>query len=144
MKMSLKITGDRALAIAWVVAFTSSLIVLFIGEVLGQLPCLLCWYQRVFMFPLPIIIGLGLWWNDRNIGRYSFAIALCGAAVALWHTAIYTGLISEAIQPCTASGPSCTDSNQVILGTPIPALSLFSFTIIAILSGLSLKDQLHE
>lgn len=142
--MSLKVTGDKALATAWCVAFASSLTVLFIGEVLGQLPCLLCWYQRVFMFPLPIIIGLGLWWNDRNIGRYSLALCLCGAAVALWHTAIYFGVIPESIQPCKASGPSCTGSNQVILGTPIPALSLFSFTIIAILSGLSLKDQFHE
>ena len=46
----------------------------------------------------------------------------------------------EPIQPCTATGPSCTDANQLILGVPIPLLSLVAFTLTASLSALSLKD----
>lgn len=138
--MSSAINEAKALAAAWLVAFIASLMILFIGEILGQFPCLLCWYQRVFMFPLPIILGLGLWWNDRTIGRYGLVLSICGATIALWHSALYTGVIPEAIQPCTASGPSCTDSNQVFFGIPIPFLSLFSFTLIASFSGLSLKE----
>ncbi|WP_425442465.1 disulfide bond formation protein B [Salibaculum halophilum] len=133
-------TGEAALTAAWVVALVATLSVLFIGEVLGQMPCLLCWYQRAFMFPLPIVLGLGLWWQDARVGRYGLALSLLGGAVALWHMGLYVGIIPEPIQPCTATGPSCTDTNQLILGVPIPLLSLVAFTLTASLSALSLKD----
>lgn len=138
--MIARLTGEAALTAAWVVALVSTLSVLFIGEVLGQMPCLLCWYQRAFMFPLPIVLGLGLWWRDRRVGRYGIALAIGGAAVALWHVGLYAGLIPEPIQPCTATGPSCTDANQLIFGVPIPTLSLAAFALIALLSALSLKE----
>ena len=135
-----RLSGETALSLAWIIALISSLAVLFIGEVLGQMPCLLCWYQRVFMFPLPIVLGLGLWWQDARVGRYGVALSFCGGAVALWHMGLYVGIIPEPIQPCTATGSSCTEANQLILGVPIPLLSLVAFTLTASLSALSLKD----
>ena len=77
-----RLSGEMALAAAWVAALASSLSVLFIGEVLGQAPCILCWYQRTFMFPLAIVLGLGLWWQDRRAGRYGVVLSffqLCWA-----------------------------------------------------------------
>ncbi len=68
-------------------------------------------------------------------------LALGGAAIALWHLGLYIGLLPERIQPCTATGPSCTDDNQVFLSVPIPLLSLVAFGLIAILSIFSLKEQ---
>lgn len=134
-----KLRGEPALWVAWLVALVSSLAVLFIGEVLGQTPCSLCWFQRAFMFPLAVLLGLGLWWRDLSVGRYGTALALAGAAVALWHLALYVGFIPERIQPCAAVGPSCTDANQLILGVPIPALAVLSFLLIAALCDLSQK-----
>ncbi|PZX12482.1 disulfide bond formation protein DsbB [Palleronia aestuarii] len=138
--MTPRLFGDAALASAWILALTASLAVLFVGEVLGQTPCLLCWYQRAFMFPLTIVLGLGLWWQDRRVGRYGVVLALAGGAVALWHLGLYAGLIPERIQPCTATGPSCTDADQLILGVPIPLLSFLAFALIAGLSAASLTD----
>lgn len=138
--MMLKISNDAALAAAWVVALVAALAVLFIGEVLGRMPCLLCWYQRAFMFPLAIVLGLGLWWRDARVGRYGVMLALGGGVFALWHMGLYVGFIPEPIRPCTAAGPSCTDENQLILGIPIPFLSLIAFALIAGLSALSLKE----
>ncbi|MDD9908519.1 MAG: disulfide bond formation protein B [Ahrensia sp.] len=135
-----RFSGETALGLAWATAFISSLVVLFVGEVLGQAPCMLCWFQRAFMFPLAVVLGLGFWWQDRRVGRYGIALALGGAAFAFWHMGLYVGLIPQQIQPCTASGPSCTDANQVILGIPIPLMALTAFTLIAILSALSLKE----
>ena len=137
--MMRRVCGDTALAAAWGVALAASLAVLFIGEVLGQMPCILCWYQRAFMFPLAIILGLGLWWQDPRVGRYGVVLSLAGGAISLWHSGLYVGLIPEPIEPCTATGPSCTDSNQLILGVPIPILSLLAFVLVAGLSALSLK-----
>ncbi|SFH28753.1 disulfide bond formation protein DsbB [Palleronia marisminoris] len=139
--MIAKLTGEAALIAAWLVALAATLSVLFIGEVLGQMPCLLCWYQRAFMFPLAIVLGLGLWWQDARVGRYGVALSLGGGAVALWHMGLYLGFIPEPIQPCTATGPSCTDENQLILEVPIPLLSLLAFTVTACLSALSLKES---
>lgn len=133
-------SGEMALGLAWVIALTASLAVLFIGEVLGQAPCVLCWFQRAFMFPLTIVLGLGLWWRDGFVGRYGVALALGGGAVALWHMGLYVDLLPEQIQPCTATGPSCTDDNQNIFGIPIPLMALIAFATIAALSALSLKE----
>ena len=136
-----RLSGEAALVLAWIIALIASLAVLFIGEVLGQTPCVLCWFQRAFMFPLAIVLGLGLGWQDPRVGRYGVALALGGAAVALYHIGLYVGLIPEAIQPCTATGPSCTDDNQVVFGIPIPLLALVAFTMIGMLSALSLKEK---
>ena len=119
---------------AWVVALAASLGALFIGEVLGQEPCNLCWYQRIAMFPLALILGLACLYNDLSVRRYALPVAIAGGAVALWHTLLYMGLISEAIVPCSVNGPSCTDSNMTILGgMPLPIVSLASFIVIALL-----------
>lgn len=138
--MSSVIPKDMALIGAWIVALASSLAVLYIGEVLGQAPCNLCWFQRAFMFPLAVILGLGLWWQDDRVGRYGVALAFGGVAIALWHLGLYAGFLPERIQPCTATGPSCTDENQVFLGVPIPLLALIAFALIAFLSFFSLKE----
>lgn len=136
-----RISGETALVLAWIVALAASLSVLFIGEVLGQTPCNLCWFQRAFMFPLAIVLGLGLWWRDPRIGRYGIILAIGGGAVALWHLGLYVSVIPESIKPCTASGPSCTDDNQVVFGIPIPLLALVAFALIALLSTFSLKER---
>lgn len=138
--MSYAISKDTALIGAWIVALTSSLSVLYIGEVIGQAPCNLCWFQRAFMFPLAVVLGLGLWWQDDRVGRYGIALALGGAAVALWHMGLYTGILPEPIQPCTATGPACTGDNQLFFGIPIPLLAFIAFALIAFLSFLSLKE----
>ncbi|UWQ43996.1 disulfide bond formation protein B (plasmid) [Leisingera aquaemixtae] len=138
--MTLRLTSDAALAAAWIVALVSSLAVLFIGEVLGQTPCILCWFQRAFMFPLAVVLGFGLWWQDGLAGRYGIALSLAGGAIALWHLGLFWGLLPARIQPCTAAGPSCTDEGQIVLGVPIPLLSLLAFALIASLSAASLKE----
>ena len=67
---------------AWAFALMSTLGALFIGEVMGMTPCLLCWYQRIFMFPLAIILGIAAFSEDRRGAIYALPLALGGAAVA--------------------------------------------------------------
>ncbi len=134
------IDKDVAIGLAWLIALAASLRVIFIGEVLGQTPCLLCWFQRVFMFPLALILGFGLWWQDENIGRYGVVLSIGGACVAFWHVGPDYEFIPQPIQPCTATGPSCVDDNQLIFGIPIPLLAFTSFTLIGGLSAYSLQE----
>jgi len=121
------------LFVAWLIALGSSLAVIFIGEVLGQTPCILCWFQRAFMFPLAVILGIAVWRNDTGIRVYALPLAIIGALIAIWHLGLYAGVIPEAVQPCTASGPSCTSEDMLIFSLPIPLLSLGAFAAIAAL-----------
>ncbi|HQU69623.1 MAG TPA: disulfide bond formation protein B [Albidovulum sp.] len=119
------------LTAAFLIALAATLGALFIGEVLGQLPCTLCWYQRIAMFPLVPVLGLSLWRGDGMARVYGLPLAAIGLLIAGWHAGLYAGWIQQAIAPCTKDGPSCTDRGaQTILSLPIPYLSLVAFAAI--------------
>lgn len=136
--------SENGLLLAWLVALGSSLVVIFIGEVMGQAPCFLCWLQRAFMFPLAVLLGLGVWWRDVGIARYGSALALFGGAIALWHLGVFYEIIPEAVQPCTVNGPSCAGSEMMVLGVPIPLLAALAFGAIAVLLNLPSRRKQND
>ncbi len=121
---------DVPLTAAFLITLAATLGALFIGEVLGQMPCTLCWYQRIAMFPLVPILGVSLWSGDGMARAYALPLVLAGLALAGWHSGLYLRLIPEAVAPCTKDGPSCSGPAQIILGMPIPYLSLAAFAAI--------------
>lgn len=121
---------DLVLTLAFLIALGATFGALFIGEVLGQMPCTLCWYQRIAMFPLVPILGLSLWRGDGSAWLYALPLVLAGLALAAWHSGLYAGILPAPIVPCTQNGPSCTGEAQMILGVPIPYLSLAAFAAI--------------
>lgn len=125
--------AQTALTLAFLIALTATLGAVFIGEVLGRMPCTLCWYQRIAMFPLVVVLGLAALRDDLSVRLPAAILALAGLAVAFWHSGLYAGIIPKAIAPCTKDGPSCTDAAaQAVLGLPLPYLSLLAFTAILI------------
>ena len=86
---------DLSLTAAFLIALAATLGALFIGEVLGQMPCTMCWYQRIAMFPLVLILGLSLWRGDGIARSYGLPLALAGLAIAAWHSGLYAGLLPE-------------------------------------------------
>ena len=122
------------LLLTWLVALVSTLSALFIGEVMGQAPCVLCWFQRAFMFPLAVILAIACYRSDFTVWHYALPLTAIGAALAFVHTLLYAGPIPQPIQPCTATGPSCSGAGMTLFGVvPLPALALFAFILIAIL-----------
>ena len=116
---------------AWSIALFASLAALFIGEVMGQTPCNLCWFQRAFMFPLAILLAVACYSSDLGAWRYGLPVCIIGWLIAAYHTLLYFGLITPAIEPC-GQGPSCSGANMRILGSiPLPLLSLVAFSAIA-------------
>jgi len=121
------------LVLAWLVALASTLGALFIGEVMGQAPCNLCWFQRAFMFPLAVVLMTACLVGDLRAWRYGLPLAALGDLVAGYHMLLFGGVFPEAIKPCGA-GPSCASADTIVLGwVPIPALSLAAFTAIIVL-----------
>ena len=122
---------------AWWVALLATAGALFMGEVMGMTPCLLCWYQRIAMFPLVVVLGLGLLDADGRSVRYAMPLAAAGWAIALYHCLVFWGLETEALVPC-GKGGSCADADVQVAGfVPIPLLSLIAFTVIGVLLWLS-------
>lgn len=112
---------------AFVLATAATLGSLFFGEVMRLPPCSLCWYQRIFMFPLPLVLGAGLLPYDPRAGRYALPLALGGLGVALWHTLLYVGVVPEEAAPCTVGVP-CSQPTFALFGVlSIPVLSLLAF-----------------
>lgn len=137
-------TPQNALAwgfffIAWVIALTSTLGALFMGEVMGLTPCVLCWYQRIAMFPLALLLGMGLLLRDASSARYAIALAAIGWAIAAYHCLVYWGVVPESLAPC-GQGTSCKNAQVAIEGLPsIPLMSLVSFSIILASLTLALR-----
>lgn len=123
----------RYLFAAWVVAMVATLSALFIGEVMGRTPCNLCWFQRVFMFPLAVILPVALLRNEGVVWAYTLPLAVIGGLIALFHSLLYAGMIPEATTPC-GQGPSCSSADMMILDVfPLPMLSLLAFATVAVL-----------
>ena len=121
------------LLLAWLIATTATLGALFIGEVMLMTPCTLCCYQRIFMFPIAIILGIACFTDDRQCAVYALALALGGLAMAGYHTLLVAGLIPKSWVPCSA-GVSCADQKLEILnGVQITWLSLAAFMALAFL-----------
>lgn len=115
---------------AWTVSLVATLGSLFFSEVMLLPPCVLCWYQRICMYPLAIITTVGLVSKDLGVAKYAWPLALIGLAVAGYHNLLYYHLIPESITPC-ATGVSCTDRQIEWFGfITIPLLSLTAFCII--------------
>lgn len=127
-------TNWNLLFIAWLLASVSVTGSVFFSYVLEFEPCVLCWYQRICLFPLVLILAVGLFPFDKNVIKYALPLAFAGTLTALYHTLLYAGIIPENIQPCS-KGVSCTEKYIELFGfISIPMLSFFSFlTIVTIL-----------
>jgi disulfide bond formation protein DsbB len=124
---------------AWLVAAVATASALFIGEVMMMVPCQLCWYQRIFMFPLAIVLGMACFSDDRRGAVYALPLAFGGLFMAAYHTLLVGGLIPKSWIPCSA-GVSCADQKLEILnGIQIPWLSLVAFFTITLLLTLFLR-----
>ncbi len=117
----------------WLLASVAMLGSLFFSEVMGHPPCVLCWYQRICMYPLVLILPAGLFPFDRNIVRYTLPLALLGSLIAMFHLLLAAGVIPESIGPCIQGIP-CTEVQVIWFGfLTIPLLSVLSFLLITAL-----------
>ncbi|MCF6207825.1 MAG: disulfide bond formation protein B [Ghiorsea sp.] len=127
-------TAWTLIFIAWLIATASTMTSLFFSEIMHLEPCILCWYQRICIFPLVIILLVGLNPLSKEVIRYALPFAAIGLLFTLYHIAFFYGFIPEGLKPCTQGIP-CDDDSMVLFGfLPIPLLSLGAFSaIIALL-----------
>lgn len=111
---------------AWITACIATLGSLFYGEILGYAPCSLCWYQRVAMFPLAIILGIAAYRDEKAIFPYATPLIFFGVVIAVFQIA--TGFL-----PQKFCGPeqSCSPDQYLLFGKiSFPFVSLFAFLVL--------------
>ena len=118
--------------LAWVVALLATVGSLFFSEVMGLPPCVLCWYQRIAMYPLVLIIATGIARRDAGMRAYALPLCLAGLGLAAYHNLLYYGVIPETLTPCS-EGASCTERQIEWFGfVTIPLMGLGSFAAVAV------------
>jgi disulfide bond formation protein DsbB len=116
--------------LTWLQALVATVGSLYFSEVMELPPCVLCWYQRIAMYPLVIILTVGILLREPRLRLYVLPLSLIGLAISIYHNLLYYGVIPESIQPCT-SGVSCTARQIEWLGfITIPLLALVAFCVV--------------
>lgn len=119
-----------AFYIVFAQALVSMLGSLYFSEVMLLAPCILCWYQRIAIYPLVLIAGIAIWQDDKKADRYMMPLAVIGFLISLYHNALYYKVLPEKIQPCSF-GVSCTTPLINWLGfISIPLLALLGLGVI--------------
>lgn len=132
---------EYSLHFIWGTALIATIGSLFFQYVLHFPPCALCWYQRIALYPLVLIIPIGLIKNDKVLPIYTFGLSVIGLLMALYHNLLYYKIIPESLAPCI-QGVSCTTQYINWLGfIDIPQLSLASFIAIFIASIIAWKGK---
>ncbi len=117
---------------AWSIALIATVGSLFFSEVMQLPPCVLCWYQRIAMYPLVLIIGAGIIMRDTKLKSYALPLSLIGLAISIYHNLLYYGILPESIAPCT-QGVSCTTVQLQWLGfITIPLMALTAFISVSL------------
>lgn len=117
---------------AWTAAVVATAGSLFLSEVMELPPCVLCWYQRIAMYPLVAVIAAGIILRDGKMKFYALPLALAGLLVSLYHNLLYYRVIPDSIAPCQ-TGISCTARQIEWFGfVTIPLMSLTAFLLISL------------
>lgn len=118
--------------LAWFQALIATFGSLFFSEVMFLPPCTLCWYQRILMYPLVIVLTVGILLRDKNVKFYALPLSLIGLAISIYHNLLYYGVIAESLAPCRM-GISCTTRQIEWFGfITIPLLALTAFIVITL------------
>lgn len=133
-----KFFKNYSLYIAFAIAFAASIGSLILSEIFKLPPCVLCWYQRAMMYPIPFILAVGIVYKDKFVDRYVWPLVTIGWFVALYHSLLQWKILPETIAPCQA-GVSCVTAQINWFGfLTIPFGSLLSF------SGIIISLYLHR
>ena len=129
------------LYLAWVISLAGLLISLYVGEGLKMEPCHLCWYQRIFLFPLAILLGIATFREDNNFAFYAFVMACLGGFFAVYQ------VLQQHIPALKASvlcgtHSDCSETVFQLFGfLTFPLLSAVGFAMIATLLWPTAKES---
>ncbi|HVZ66991.1 MAG TPA: disulfide oxidoreductase [Patescibacteria group bacterium] len=131
LKKIISFFSENALIFAFFVALAAMTGSLFFSEVAKFVPCKLCWYQRICMYPQVLILGIAALKNDFSIKRYILPLSIVGIIISTYH---YILQMSPLPLPCTDEIASCAAKQAAFFGyMTIPLMAWTAFAMIILL-----------
>ncbi len=131
--------NKKALLFAFVISLIATFGSLFYSEIAGYIPCELCWYQRIFMYPLPILLGIALFKKDNKISHYVIPLSIIGGIVSIYH--YITQILNNSVI-CSAESAACASTIFFSYGyITIPIMALTAFTLIIFLTYFANRSE---
>lgn len=123
----MKFIKENSLVLGLIVAVAGMLGSLYFSEVMGLVPCLLCWYQRIALYPLVVIFAAGMLKKSNEAWDYALAFIIVGLIIGIYQYLLVQGLIAEPIATCSLGVP-CSKVDWTLFGfITIPFLSLVAW-----------------
>ncbi|RKP58104.1 disulfide bond formation protein B [Cohnella endophytica] len=132
MSRKLEAAQPYLLYCAWIVSVIATLGSLYFSEIRGYVPCELCWYQRILMYPLTVLLGIAAYHGEVSIKKYVLPLSVIGCAISTYHYLLQKVPGMHEIKPCTNGIPCNVDYIDWLGFITIPLLALIAFIIIGI------------
>ncbi len=135
---------NKSLLLSWIAAIIATLGSLYFSEVMHFIPCTLCWYQRIFMYPLVFILGIAVYRSDKGVYQYVLPLSIVGMLLSGYHTLLQKIPYLKQFEMCTSGIPCSKDYINWLGFMTIPMLAFIAFTIITICMALLARGQKEE
>ncbi|MDR7318572.1 disulfide oxidoreductase [Brevibacillus nitrificans] len=130
---------EQAMFVSWGISLIATAGSLFFSEVMKYIPCNLCWYQRILMYPLVILLGVASARKDYNMSLYALILSVIGGLISLYHYLIQKVPALHELGNACGIVPCNTDYINWFGFITIPFLALIAFTLISVLQFIVLK-----
>jgi disulfide bond formation protein DsbB len=127
--------------LCFLVASLSTIGSLFFSEVMHFVPCSMCWYQRIFMYPLVLIFLVNLLYPDDKVFKYAIILVMTGLFFSIYHNLLIFDIIPESIVPCVGGVPCSTEYINWFGFITIPLLSFVAYFMLFILLILGNQNE---
>ncbi|MDI7743459.1 disulfide oxidoreductase [Lysinibacillus fusiformis] len=117
---------------AWFVSLVATSGSLYFSEIKGFIPCELCWFQRIFMYPLVVILGVGTFQSDTSVKKFVLPLSILGSIISLLHYLEQKVPGFGGIKPCVSGVPCSAEYINWFGFITIPFLALIAFSLINI------------
>lgn len=128
-----QLLGANYVYAAWFVSLVATGGSLYFSEVMHYIPCNLCWFQRIFMYPITIVLGVACYRGEKGIAPYVLPLGVIGGSISLWHVLEQKLPGFAKIAPCTIGVPCSEDYINWLGFITIPLLALVAFVLIVLL-----------
>lgn len=133
--------AEYATYVVWVISWASVFGSLYFSEIAGYVPCALCWWQRLLIYPLAIFSTVAIIRKEfSQFVYYALTFGVFGLIISFYHSLLQWGIIEHNVLDCSAGGAvSCSDPEIMLLGfITIPFLAFLAFAAVTFVSAASI------
>ena len=123
--------GENAILFGFLTILASIAGSLFYSNIVGYDPCILCWWQRIFIYPQAIIFFVAMMIKDKKVFSYIVPMAIIVLLISLYHSYLQMG--GTSVIPCDAVGPSCSKVYVMAYGyitIPFMAVTISAYVLL--------------